>query len=418
MRARGGVKGLTSNGIPIDPNLRILAFASLVNTIGNGALMATSVLYLSRILAFTPGEVAFVLSCAAIGAVATQVPLGALSDERGPRGILALLTGAAGLLYVTLVFATSVPAVAILLTLAAVAERGAWAVRQGVIPRIADGNQGVSFKAYLRSITNVGLGIGGLVAGLALSVDTAVAYRAVIVLNGVSFLVAAVLLRGLPMLTPAPPRRSGEARFQVLRDLPFAAVTLLLGLFSMHFALIELAIPLWIVQAGGGPGWLVAATLLVNTIAVAAFQVRAARSSTTVATGAFAIVRASIWVAVACAMFAFAPSTSPVLLVMLVLAGAGLHVVGEMLGSAGQWAVSMGLAPAERHGQYQSFGGLSLALAGAIAPPAIAILCVDGGVPGWFVFIGIIVGSALLLKPAAAWAARTRSEYGVTTHTG
>jgi len=32
---------LTVRGIPVDPNLRVLAVATLVNTVGNGALMTT-----------------------------------------------------------------------------------------------------------------------------------------------------------------------------------------------------------------------------------------------------------------------------------------------------------------------------------------------------------------------------------------
>jgi MFS family permease len=104
--------------------------------------------------------------------------------------------------------------------------------------------------------------------------------------------------------------------------------------------------------------------------------------------------------------------------VVLVLAGAGVHVDGEMVGSGGQWGLQMGLAPQERQGQYQGFAGMSFSLSAIVAPPLITLLCIDWGRPGWFVLGGIIALCGLLSVPAADWALRTRERYGVLTQTG
>ena len=53
----------------------------------------------------------------------------------------------------------------------AVFDRGAQAVRNGYVARLAEGGQGVQFKAYLRAVTNVGISLGALSGGLALWVD-------------------------------------------------------------------------------------------------------------------------------------------------------------------------------------------------------------------------------------------------------
>ena len=89
-----------------------------------------------------------------------------------------------------------------------------------------------------------------------------------------------------------------------------------------------------------------------------------------------------------------------------------------MIGSGGQWGVQMGLAPQERQGQYQGLAGMSFSLASILAPPLVAFLCIDWGRPGWLVMGGLVLLAALANLPASAWALRTRTQYGVTTHTG
>jgi MFS family permease len=95
-----------------------------------------------------------------------------------------------------------------------------------------------------------------------------------------------------------------------------------------------------------------------------------------------------------------------------------VHVVGEMIGSGGQWGLQMGLAPRDRQGQYQGFAGMSFSLSAIVGPPLITALCIDWGAPGWFVLGGIIVGCGLLSLPAASWALRTRERYGVLSYSG
>jgi len=95
-----------------------------------------------------------------------------------------------------------------------------------------------------------------------------------------------------------------------------------------------------------------------------------------------------------------------------------VHVVGEMIGSGGQWGVQMGLAPRERQGQYQGFAGIGFSLSHMVAPTLITLLCIEWGRPGWFVLGAVIALASALMVPASAWALRTRERYGVLTHSG
>jgi hypothetical protein len=59
-------------------------------------------------------------------------------------------------------------------------------------------------------------------------------------------------------------------------------------------------------------------------------------------------------------LIAFAGGQPTRVATTLLCAGALVHIVGEMMGSGGQWGVQMGLAPRERRGQYQGFAGMGL----------------------------------------------------------
>ena len=80
---------------------------------------------------------------------------------------------------------------------------------------------------------------------------------------------------------------------------------------------------------------MVAVLLLVNTVAVASLQVRLSTSADSVATGGRALVRGGALIAVGFALIGLADGSPAWVAVAVLLAGASVHVVGEMIGSGG-----------------------------------------------------------------------------------
>ena len=413
-----GPRPLTVKGIPVDHNLRILAAATLVNTFGRGALITTFALYFTLVVGLRPTEVGLALSAGALAGLLVQLPAGHLADLRGPRKVLQTLTFGAAATVLGLLFARSLWALVAVIAVIAVFDRGAQAVRNGYVARIAEGGQGVQFKAYLRAVTNVGISLGAMLGGLALLVDQTWAYLGVFALDAVTYVVTAIWLGRLPNIAPAPAREAGEPRLAVLRDLPFVVVTVLSGLAAMHFVVMELALPLWIAQYTTAPGSLVAITLMINTVIVALLQVRLTRNIDLSGPSSRAMARSGFWIAGGFALIAFASDQPTWVAVVFLLAGTLVHVFGEMIGSGGQWGVQMGLAPRERQGQYQGFAGMGFSLSHMAAPTLITLLCIEWGRPGWFVLGGVIALASVLMVPASAWALRSRERYGVLTHSG
>jgi MFS family permease len=409
---------LTRRGVPIDPTLRVLALGTLVNRASGGAVFTTFALYFTRHVGLSATQVGVALSIAAAVAAIAQVPGGHYGDVRGPREVMRELTVLTGLATLGLVVARSFLVLAVVISLVSALQMAANSVRNGYIARISSGGQGVRFKAYLRAVTNIAMTFGALVGGVALWIDEPWAYLAVFVLDGATSVVTGLLFTRLPHLSSAPARAEGEPRLAVLRDLPFVAATLLTAVLFMHFVVLEIGIPLWISQHTTAPMSMVAVMLGLNTVAVALFQVRMSRGAEDVTTGANAVLRGGLWIAASFVLIAFTDGIAREVAVPLLLVSASVHVVGEMMSSSGQWGVTMGLAPVERQGQYQGFGGLAFSLSRVAAPTLITVLCIEWGRPGWFVLAGLILGASVLMKPVSAWGLATRERYGAATATG
>lgn len=177
-------------------------------------------------------------------------------------------------------------------------------------------------------------------------------------LDAATCVVTSIWLGRLPHIAPAPAREAGEPRMAVLHDLPFVVISVLSGVAAMHFVAIELALPLWIAQYTSAPRSLVAITLMINTVCVALVRVRLTRGVDLVGPASRAMARSGFWIAGGFALIAFASGQPTWLAIVFVCSGTLVHVVGEMIGSGGQWGVQMGLAPRERQGQYQGFAGI------------------------------------------------------------
>ncbi len=379
--------------------------------------MTTSALYFTRQVGFSAAEVALALSVAAIVGIVVQVPAGHLGDTRGPRRVLTLCMTGAALTSALPVLARTPWQLALLLGLLSLFERSAGSVQQGVIAQLATGGRGVLFKAYLRAVTNTAIGLGSVFGGAALVIDEPWAYVSVFVLNALFTGFAAWNSTRLPEL-PAYVRIEGEPRLAVLRDWPYVVIVTITGLFSIHFFVMELGLALYISERTAAPPVMVAVLLIVNTACVAAFQVRLSRRADSVEAGARALVRGSVWIAAGFAIVALADRGDAAFAIAVLLIGSLVHVVGEMIGSGGQWGLQMGLAPHERQGQYQGFAGLGFSVIAVIGPPVVTLLCVEMGETGWLVLAAMMLVIAGVSVPASRWALASRQRDGVLTPTG
>ncbi|GAB3801482.1 MFS transporter [Micromonospora zhanjiangensis] len=286
-------------------------------------------------------EVGLGLTATALVNLVASAPMGYLADRYGPRGVQLVGLVASGFCSAALLTVRSLPAFLIVGAATALADAAAKGARGAIIAGAVPPGERVRTRAYLRAVTNVGISFGAVAAGFGIAVDTRPAYVSLVLVDAATFLLAAAILVRLAPIPPVPAPTHGP-RLVALRDRPFLAFTVLDGLMSMHFGLLNIALPLWISGHTHAPRWLISALMLGNTVVVVLFQVRAARGTEELSGAARASRRAGVAVALACVLFAAGGLVSTGFAVVLLVAGSLAHVTGELWQSAAGWGSPSG----------------------------------------------------------------------------
>ncbi len=196
--------------LPPPGPVRLLTAATLVNQIGNALVFGPLVLYLTSSVGYSSRAVGLGLTVAGVVALLASVPMGHFVDRRGPRevfGTALLVEGVAAALYA---FARPYPVFLAVACLAALAEQASKVAWNSLVGVAFQGAGRMAARAYLRVTANLAFVLGGVLAGVAVQLDSREAYLAVILGNAVTFLLAAVLVLRLPHYPPIPAPDGGR----------------------------------------------------------------------------------------------------------------------------------------------------------------------------------------------------------------
>lgn len=407
---------MSTRMIPPPGGPRILAAAQLSNSIGDGVYYTCSALYFTEVAGLSPARLGLGLTIAwAVGSLA-GVPLGHLADRRGPRTMAVLLALATAVMVASFLVIRSFVPFLLVASLYATAQSGLAAARQALLAGLVDPAERTGVLAHMQSTLNAGLAIGAALGGLVLNNGTRTAFLAVFVVDALSFLVCALILLRLPAVKDTHRRMNDEPRLAVLRDRPYAVITLINTVLLLRLPLLSLAIPLWIAARTPHLTWLASALFVLNTLAVMLFQVRTARAVTDLRSASRAVRGAGVILLASCAVFAVSAARLPAWATAAVLVTAALlQVFGEMKQSAGSWQIGFDLAPSDQVGQYQGFFGTGVAVARTLGPLLVTTLLMTWGLPGWLLLGGLFLGAGYAMGPAVRWAERDRPGPAVET---
>ncbi|WP_174535390.1 MFS transporter [Micromonospora chalcea] len=418
MGARESIRTAVRHVVPPAGLTRALAVQAMVFAVGHGIFLAGSTVFFTRALGLSPAQVGLGLSLAAGASLLGTVPLGGLTDRYGPQRVwvVCLLLDAG--LFAAYPFAGGFGGFLAGVIALAVTGAATGVARQVYSINVLRPEERVTAMAYQRSSKNVGFAMGALISGLVLAVDTIWAYRGMVWFIAVVLLVTAVFVHRLPRLPEVTRPAEPTSRLAVLRDRPFMTVALLSGLLGAHQTLYVTVLPLWILTRTDAPKTIIAALVLLNTVLIVLFQVRASRGADTAPGAARASRRGAVLIAAFCVVLPVSGATRGTLTVVVLVAAATVLILAEMIESAGTWGLTATLPPAAHRGAYVGAFGLGSQVQLLIAPAGLTALGVSTGGWGWYPAAAVFTLVGLAIVPAVARAQRTPRLPGVATSTG
>ncbi|MFB7948243.1 MFS transporter [Kitasatospora phosalacinea] len=421
MRERAEAEGLLAQlrRPPGGRDGRTMLWTLFVDRTGTGVWAAVCVLYFTELDRLTAARVGLLLGVSSVAGIAGTPLAGRLAASYGVRRVLIgchLLRVAA----MTAVLACSAfTPLLLLVALATLGDRAARAMEMLYATEVA-GERRSAYRALSRTAMNAGYAAGAGLAALGLAVGTAAAYRALVVVDVASFLVAAALVASLrePARAGAEsgsgagaesgagvaedrPAAGSPSRPSPWRDAGYLRFVALDAVLTIDDAILNVGLPLWLIHSTRAPHALVPAFLAVNTVVVVLAQLRVSALVSTARQAVRVVPLYGFAVLGCCAAAALAHRAGPLAASALLLVAAVLVTLAELVRSVVSWELSVALAPERARPEYLGVAGMAHSTEKAAGPLLLTGAVLAAGPLGW-----------LTLGAAATAAAYAQRHYG------
>lgn len=383
-------------GFPRVGEHRRFVAAIVADTVGSGLFMPITILYFLAVSDLSLVQVGSALSLSALLTMPAVFVIGTLVDRLGGRrmmlaGNLLQAVGMAAYLW-----AETFWPVALWTVLLNVGRQAFWGSFGNVVTAITRPGERELWFGFLQALRNLGYAVGGVLAGIALQVDTVAAFKIVVAVNAATFVVAFVLLLDVPdHRSPKADDAPVEGWGVVLRDRPYLRLVLGQLTFVAGIMVLNFALPVYAAETLDLPGWLVGAVFTLNTVMVGLGQGLMVRWMTGRIRARMMALAHGFFVA-SYALFVVAGWLPVWLAVVVMLVGAAIYTTGELAGGPVFIATSAEAAPDHLRGRYLGLVQLTWGLGGAITPVAYTWLLDHGTQTIW---LALAVVAAL----GAAW---------------
>jgi Major Facilitator Superfamily len=381
---------LTSQG-------RGLAVASFIDWAGTGVWLSTSTVLMVRIVHLTATQVGLGLTVGGLLGLAAVWPV-TMATRRWPaRRVAMAVQLLRGLFFLSFLAVHSAPAYYLAAALVAIADRPANSVNQVLVSRYVSESERTRTLAAMHVATNAGMMLGALLASAALVAPSRASLDAVVIVNSVSFLVAAWQVRRAtagPQAAASHADGAGASAASGKDRLGrrFLLITVGCAALALLFPLFNVEIPLWLTTRTHVPAVTVSALFLLNTALVVAFQSRVTRRVTGIRNGARAGLAAAACVIACCSVLAALPGLVTWAATAGFVLAAVLITLAEMNQGSAAWTLSFGLSqPADRT---RALAVFNLGQAAAfVLGPALCTFAVGWAGRTGFAVLGAVVAA-------------------------
>lgn len=268
----------------------------------------------------------------------------------------------------------------------------------------------VKSRAYMYSSLNLGFTLGAVMGGIAL------AFHSNEVLHALPWFTAAVFLVNAAAITRLPrashDERSPEDRKVripgpgPLRNLGWLLTTFFGGVFWTNQVLLNVVIPLWLVEQTDAPRVLLAFLFATKTVMCIFLPMVTSRGVRDLPTALKAVRLSSTFFVLSCLITLATHDTVGWLTIVLVWLGHVTVTGAELYFSAASWSFEAELTDPRQRGAYQGAAELSGTLGKVWAPAVYTFLALNWGAAGWLVIAGIIVIATIAIHPSTRLARR------------
>lgn len=382
-------------GLPRIGTARPFALAMIIDAVGSGLFLPFSLLYFHQAGGLSLTEAGLGLTIAMLIAVPAPLAAGALVDRVGPKTVAVATNATRVVGFLGYLFVHDLATLIAVALLVSVSDRLFWVAQPTLIGEFAASGSRDRWFGLTVALRAAGLGLGGLLAGLAVSSLGIVGYHALTVGNAVSFALATLLIASLrtPKRTviAASFVEEGRKGFRaVLADRPYCWIVASNLVFGIARTMILVGFPVYAIQVLGTPAWLTGVLYAVYTALLAVAQTSLVRRLERHRRTRALMLGALLWVG-SFVFLAAAPLLPREAIVAYLSGVTVLYTVAVMVHAGVIDALVVEAAPDTLRGRYVAVFNLSWAVANALAPGLFTIML------AWYTGLPWIVLAALLL---------------------
>jgi hypothetical protein len=412
--------------IPPTPLSRRLATQSLLFATAEGTFLTGSAVFFTQVVGLRATQVGLGLTIAGVVSFLVAYPAGKLTDRIGPKRMWAVGAFLGALMFAAWPFIDSFEGYVAMVVCFEIVENAGGAGRNAYILDVMPEDERVATQAYMYSALNVGFTLGAIVGGIALAFDNVTVMRWLPLFTLAIGLANAVFVLRLPKAPHDLARVTGEAGPRVrprgrgpLRNYGWMLASFFNGTLWSNQVLLNVVIPLWLVQATDAPHWLLAWLFGTNTVLCIFLPAYTSRGVATIGDALRSVRISGAFFVLSCLITMATHTTAGFLTIFLVwlghvaVTGAALYISGA------SWAFQAKLMHPARRGQYGAVAEVFGTLGGRWAPAAFTFLALSwhpAGLPGagWLVIGGIALVAVIGMHPASRMAERFLEQEAIT----
>jgi len=405
--------------IPPTQLSRRLALQSMLFSTGNGAFNTGSAVYFTQIIGLTAAQVGLGLTIAGVVSFVVAYPAGKLVDRIGARYMWAggTILGAATFAFWPFIHGfTAYLAVSLLFE---VLNNLGYAGYNAYVLDVLPEKERVETQAHLYSALNLGFTLGAIIGGVTLAFNDNDVLRWIPYVSVVLMLFNSASILRLPRAPhervpgdATTSRRPKPTTPSPLRNPGWLFSSFFQSIIWSNQVLLNIVIPLWLVQETDSPHWLLAWLFGTNTVLCIFLPAYTSKGVNTISDALRRARYATGFFVVSCAITMITHSTAGFITALLVWLGHVTVTGAELAIGSASWAFQAKLMDPTRRGEYGGAAEVTGTLGRFWAPAVFTWLALSWKAHwhfvhwGWVAIAAICVVGMIGLHPAGYAAER------------